>query len=86
MFAERYTPAHLTATVELHIGSFNFVRPSMGAGVVCGLGRENPDLPGFITINPIAHRGFKRYLGPSRQPAPADRADFLTDRSTRGGA
>ena len=36
----------------MHTGSFTFVRPSMGAWVVYGLGTENQDLPGFITINP----------------------------------
>ena len=29
-----------------------FVRPSMGAWVLYGLGTENTELPGFITINP----------------------------------
>src|SRR2546423_188364 len=37
------SPAHPQATIELHTGSFNFVRPSMGAWVVYGLGAENQD-------------------------------------------
>ena len=36
----------------MHTGSFRFRRPSMGAWVLYGLGTENPELPGFITINP----------------------------------
>ena len=55
------SPAHPQATIELHTGSFNFVRPSMGAWVVYGLGTENQDLPGFITINPIGLGGAQNF-------------------------
>jgi hypothetical protein len=43
---------HPQATVQLHTGNFRFPRPSMGAWTVYGLGTENMELPGFITINP----------------------------------
>ena len=43
---------HPQATTMLHTGNFRFVRPSMGAWVLYGLGTENQDLPGFLTINP----------------------------------
>jgi len=46
------SPAHPQATIFTHTGSFTFVRPSMGAWVVYGLGTENQDLPGFVTLNP----------------------------------
>lgn len=46
------SPAHPQATIQMHTGSFNFVRPSMGAWVVYGLGTENQSLPGYIAINP----------------------------------
>jgi hypothetical protein len=36
----------------MHTGSFTFVRPSIGSWVVYGLGTENQDLPGFVTLNP----------------------------------
>jgi hypothetical protein len=55
------SPAHPQATIEMHTGSFNFVRPSMGAWVVYGLGTENQDLPGFITINPNGLGGSQNY-------------------------
>src|SRR2546422_3265814 len=55
------SPAHPQATIEMHTGSFNFVRPSMGAWVVYGLGTENQDLPGFITINPIGLGGAQNF-------------------------
>jgi len=43
---------HPQATIQLHTGNFRFVRPSMGAWTLYGLGTENKDLPGFLTINP----------------------------------
>jgi hypothetical protein len=55
------TPAHAPATIQLHTGSVTFVRPSMGSWVVYGLGSENQDLPGFITINPVGGGGAQNY-------------------------
>ena len=43
---------HPQAVIEMHTGTFRFQRPSMGAWVLYGLGSENSELPGFITINP----------------------------------
>ncbi len=43
---------HPQATILMHTGNFRFPRPSMGAWTVYGLGSENSELPGFITINP----------------------------------
>ena len=45
-------PNHPQALVQLHTGSFQFVRPSVGAWVLYGLGTENQNLPGFITMRP----------------------------------
>ncbi len=54
--------AHGGAALKLHTGSDNFVRPSMGAWVTYGLGTENSNLPGFITICPtLAHGGVKNW-------------------------
>ena len=44
--------AHPQAQLQMHTGSFTFPRPSVGAWAVYGLGTENRDLPGFITISP----------------------------------
>lgn len=46
------TPAHPQASIFTHCGNITFVRPSMGAWVLYGLGTENRDLPGFVTMNP----------------------------------
>src|SRR6185437_5156763 len=43
---------HPQAVTEMHTGTFRFQRPSMGAWTLYGLGSENSELPGFITINP----------------------------------
>jgi hypothetical protein len=48
---------HGSALLELHTGSDTFVRPSMGSWITYGLGSENEDLPGFITICPTLGHG-----------------------------
>ncbi len=45
-------PAHPQAFTQLHTGTTQFIRPSLGAWTLYGLGTENENLPGFITINP----------------------------------
>ena len=55
-------PAHGGALLKLHTGSDTFVRPSMGAWISYGLGTENSDLPGFVTICPtLAHGGVNNW-------------------------
>ncbi len=55
-------PAHGGAALKLHTGSDTQVRPSMGSWVVYGLGTENDNLPGFITICPtLAHGGVNNW-------------------------
>jgi len=71
------SPAHPTATIQLHTGSFTFVRPSMGAWVVYGLGTDNKDLPGFITINPAGQGGAQNY-GSAFLPASYEGTSYLT--------
>ena len=53
---------HGGALLELHTGSDTFVRPSMGSWITYGLGTENQDLPGFITICPnLSHGGVNNW-------------------------
>jgi hypothetical protein len=62
--------AHGGAVLKLHTGSDNFVRPSMGSWITYGLGTENQNLPGFITICPtLAHGGLNNW-GAAFLPAP----------------
>jgi hypothetical protein len=50
--------AHAPACLQLHTGFTNLVQPSMGAWTVYGLGTENRNLPGFITIShPVSGDG-----------------------------
>ncbi len=62
-------PNHPQASVQMHTGSFQFVRPSMGAWVLYGLGPENQELPGFITLNPVGRVGGAQNYGSSFLPA-----------------
>jgi hypothetical protein len=62
-------PNHPQALVQMHTGNFQFVRPSMGAWVLYGLGTENQNLPGFITIKPPARLGGAQNYGSAFLPA-----------------
>lgn len=44
-------PQHAGATNQFHTGVFTEVRPSMGAWISYGLGTENANLPGFVSIH-----------------------------------
>ena len=54
-------PNHPQAFVQLHTGSAQFTRPSMGAWTLYGLGTENENLPGFVTIAPPIQFGAQNY-------------------------
>ena len=83
--------AHGGALLKLHTGSDNFVRPSMGSWIHYGLGTENENLPGFITICPtLAHGGVKNWgsaflpaehqgvpLGVASQPSSTAKVRFI---------
>ncbi|HUF62401.1 MAG TPA: DUF1501 domain-containing protein [Verrucomicrobiales bacterium] len=62
-------PNHAQAFGQMHTGSFQFVRPSLGAWTLYGLGSENANLPGFITLNPPADNGGARNYGSAFLPA-----------------
>ena len=62
-------PAHPQAFVQLHTGSFQFVRPSMGSWILYGLGSENENLPGFISLSPPARVGGAQNYGSAFLPA-----------------
>lgn len=62
-------PNHSQAFVQMHTGSFQFVRPSLGAWTLYGLGTENANLPGFVTLNPPSDNGGARNYGSSFLPS-----------------
>jgi hypothetical protein len=61
--------AHGPATLFLHTGTTTFVRPSMGAWINYGLGSENQNMPGFVTISPSLGNGGPRNYGNAFLPA-----------------
>jgi hypothetical protein len=61
--------AHGPATLFLHTGTTNFIRPSMGSWVSYGLGTENENLPGFVSISPSMGNGGPRNYGNAFLPA-----------------
>ena len=65
------TPAHPEAVMQLHTGTaiVSLTRPSMGAWLMYGLGTENQDLPGYITINPPPNFGGAANYGSAFLPA-----------------
>lgn len=65
------TPAHPEAVIQLHTGAAlaSLTRPSMGAWLMYGLGTENQDLPGYISINPSANFGGTLNYGAAFLPA-----------------
>src|SRR5207247_1962264 len=62
-------PAHPQAYLQMHTGSFQFVRPSLGAWTLYGLGTENENLPGFVSLTPPAASGGAQNYGASFLPA-----------------
>jgi Protein of unknown function (DUF1501) len=65
------TPAHPQAVIQLHTGAaqVQLTRPSMGAWLLYGLGSENEDLPGYVTINPSPNFGGTVNYGSAFLPA-----------------
>lgn len=60
-------PVHPAAQTQMHTGTAQFVRPSLGAWTLYGLGTENENVPGFISIAPPA--GTSRNYGSAFLPA-----------------
>jgi hypothetical protein len=61
--------AHGPATLFLHTGSTNLVRPSMGSWTIYGLGAENENLPAFVVLGPSLGNGGPRNYGNAFLPA-----------------
>ncbi len=85
--------AHGPATLFLHCGSTNFIRPSFGSWVLYGLGSENQNLPGFVAIAPSVGNGGPRNYGAAFLPpkfqgtkiGSADDSPLTIDSLTRPG-
>ena len=62
-------PRHGGAVLEWHTGSDTFIRPSVGSWITYGLGSENQDLPGYITIDQATSQGGANNFGSAFLPA-----------------
>jgi Protein of unknown function (DUF1501) len=60
---------HTPAMLQLHTGSFQFTRPSMGSWLLYGLGTENNNLPGFVSLCPPVINGGANNYGSAFLPA-----------------
>lgn len=60
-------PVHPGAMTQMHTGTAQFIRPSLGAWTLYGLGTENDSLPGFVSLSPPA--GSTRNYGSAFLPA-----------------
>lgn len=49
-------PVHPSAMTQMHTGTAQFIRPSLGAWTLYGLGTENDSLPGFVSLSPPSGR------------------------------
>jgi len=77
---------HGGALLEMHTGSDTFVRPSMGSWITYGLGTENQNLPGFITVCPtLTHGGVNNwssaFLPAAYQGTPIGNASIPSDQA-----
>ncbi len=61
--------AHGPATLFLHTGATNQIRPSMGSWITYGLGSENENLPVFVSLSPTLANGGPRNYGSAFLPA-----------------
>jgi hypothetical protein len=61
--------AHGPATLFLHTGATNLIRPSIGSWALYGLGSESRNLPGFVSIAPSSGNGGPRNYGAAFLPS-----------------
>ena len=75
-------PVHAGAMTQIHTGTAQFIRPSLGAWTLYGLGTENDSLPGFVSLSPPS--GSSRNYGSAFLPAIF--GGTKVGRASRGGA
>ena len=61
--------AHGPATLFMHTGAINLVRPAIGSWISYGLGTENENLPAFVSIGPSQTKGGPRNISNAFLPA-----------------
>ena len=61
--------SHGPALLNINTGSGVFARPSLGAWTLYGLGTENQNLPGFLSLSPSLYHGGAQNYGSAFLPA-----------------
>jgi hypothetical protein len=61
--------SHGPALLAMNTGSGVFARPSLGAWTLYGLGSENDNLPGFVSLSPSLYHGGTQNYGSAFLPA-----------------
>jgi len=61
--------SHGPALLAMNTGSGVFARPSLGAWTLYGLGTENENLPGFVSLSPSLYHGGTQNYGSAFLPA-----------------
>ena len=61
--------SHGPALLRINTGDGVFNRPSLGAWTLYGLGTENRDLPGFVSLSPSLYHGGAQNYGSAFLPA-----------------
>ena len=61
--------SHGPALLNINTGSGVFARPSLGAWTLYGLGTENQNLPGFLSLSPSLYHGGTQNYGSAFLPA-----------------
>jgi hypothetical protein len=79
-------PNHPTANRAAHTGSAVFIRPSLGAWTVYGLGTENTDLPSFVALGNATGVNFGSAFLPARYQATPVNPGVSTGGQRGGGS
>jgi len=61
--------SHGPALLNMNTGSGVFARPSLGSWTLYGLGSENDNLPGFVSLSPSLYHGGAQNYGSAFLPA-----------------
>lgn len=77
-------PSHPQAAQAAHTGTSQFIRPSLGAWSVYGLGTRNEDLPGFVALGKGAGVNFGSAFLPAAYQATPVNPDLGAGNSSGG--
>ncbi len=78
--------AHGPSTLFLHTGTTNLIMPSVGSWITYGLGTENENLPGFVTISPSSSNGGPRNFSNAFLPSHYQGTSFRQSRAAGEGS